>query len=120
IAGIGIRFYRRDNSGKYYVFTSQSTITGQDSSPSWNWYNNGNYYWGADVVTTGGTVQNGTFDRSLMSTFTVGGTKFVQNTVSAFTVTARACTQTSAATINLALPPVAKTDFGQNGIPLVS
>lgn len=117
ISGIGIRFYRRNDQGTNFTFANNNASQGQDTSTSWTWYRNGNFFWGAHVVTTGGVVGNGTFDGTLNSSFSVGGPQFVLNHVTQFTVQSRACTQTSPSTVSLALPPVALGDFGATGLP---
>ncbi|MBC3227942.1 fimbrial protein [Serratia fonticola] len=94
IPGIGLRFYLRDNAGKSYRFVNQGTGTGSTSSNSWGWYQNGNAFWGVDIIVTG-PIDSGIYNGSLMATFRLGTLNVLNVQVNPFTVTSSSCDATT-------------------------
>ncbi len=113
IPGIGLRFYRQNDTGSKSYFTNNSvTPNGTDTSTNWNWNASSKRYWGAEVVVTGpigsgtyaGTTDTGAdlYGFAQLSSLLVTTIR-----VSPFTVTASSC-QASNKTVNLGVHSVSE------------
>lgn len=105
IPGIGLRFYSKDNNGKNYRFVNQGIIGGSTSSIHWGWHQNGNGYWGVDVVVIG-PISSGAYDGNLMASFQLAALNVLNVKVNPFTVTSSSCdASTTQSMVDLGIQP---------------
>ncbi len=91
VSGIGLRLYFRTvSTGTSYRFGPPGTVFGSYVG-DWNWYLNGNSWWGAQIIVTG-PVSSGVVDGSIYGTVTLDSLLVTRINISGFKVTALACT----------------------------
>ncbi|MFC0225984.1 fimbrial protein [Serratia aquatilis] len=112
IPGVGLRFFSRDNAGTVYRFGNQGTV-GLSSAFRWGWSQNGNTFWGAEIVPTG-PIGSGTYDGSLMAVFILDKLTVLNLRVAPFTITASSCSASTTQPV-VDLGKHSKRDFPAQG-----
>ncbi|WP_404413228.1 fimbrial protein [Serratia aquatilis] len=107
-----MRFFSRDNAGTVYRFGNQGTV-GLSSAFRWGWSQNGNTFWGAEIVPTG-PIGSGTYDGSLMAVFILDKLTVLNLRVAPFTITASSCSASTTQPV-VDLGKHSKRDFPAQG-----